>query len=319
MRGSPVYQAHKIFSESGINKIGESKHEAKAIARENIATGSSGSQSRSATWHEIGKQLGVHSYATADNYRDVWRYTLQYARENFGIRDIEKLTPEAVSAYLESKIDAGVKHATFMLYAAAVEKLESALNMYAEKNKTDKTYNFSAAIRPMRLQAHEKLEKFEGSRAYWDPKKIIENMKENEYKIVARLQTEAGLRIKETNMISKLQLLPDNWLEVHGKGGKIRTVQLPADLHRQLKNEINSSNNYIFSYNQNSYRTALRHAATTAGEVYTGKSTHGLRWNYARENFQKTASKTGSPTFAHAKTSSDMGHNRASTTEHYLG
>jgi hypothetical protein len=62
MRGSPVGQVTQIWRNSGVNQIGQSKHAAKETARE------AGAES----WHDVGKSLGVHSYKTADLYRDVW-------------------------------------------------------------------------------------------------------------------------------------------------------------------------------------------------------------------------------------------------------
>ena len=79
---------------------------------------------------------GCYSYSTADAYRDVWRACLGHAKENLGIKDIEKLSGEAVRAFLDSKIDQGVAKATFGQYAAACEKLEVALNRYAEQHST---------------------------------------------------------------------------------------------------------------------------------------------------------------------------------------
>jgi len=311
LRGSPVYQVHEIFSKSGIDRIGHSKHAAKAAARESIAAGS-----RSATWHEIGKRIGIHSYATADAYRDVWRHALVYARESFGIRDIEKLTPAAIQSFLQSKISENISHATFMQYAAALEKLEVALNMYSEKFDRHNEYDFKDAIQSARTIAHETLARFDRSRAYKDPEKIISNL-QGTSKLVARLQYQGGLRIKETQ-IKADQLQGNNTIEIAGKGGKIREVSLPTDLYTELKEKIETSPDHTFSYNQNSYRTELKNAATEAGEEYDGKATHGLRWNYAQEHFQEAAEQTGSTTAALYDTSSALGHARADITLHYL-
>jgi len=318
MRGSPVYQVHELFLKSGINKIGASKHAAKAAARESItASGSRGS--RSANWHNIGKNLGIHSFATADAYRDVWRHALVYAREKFRIRSIEKLTPEAIQSFLESKVTENVSHATFMQYAAALEKLETALNMYAEKfhGKSNK-YDFSSAISSARQEAHTTLARFTGSRAYQNPEKIIDNINGTS-KLVARLQYEAGLRIKETNKIRSDQLLGNNTLEVRGgKGGKIREVQLKPDLYAELREKIDNSPDHTFSYNQNIYRHELKTAVEAAGEQYTGKATHGLRWSYAQQHYQEVARETESTTAALYSTSEALGHDRADITAHYL-
>jgi hypothetical protein len=56
MRGSVVYQVQKVFQ--AVNAIGISKHAAKEVARAEGAL----------TWHQVGKELGVYSYSTADAY-----------------------------------------------------------------------------------------------------------------------------------------------------------------------------------------------------------------------------------------------------------
>ena len=60
MRGTIDWQIKELFKT--VDEIGISKHDAKIEARNNGAT----------SWHEVGKELGIHSYATADIYRDVW-------------------------------------------------------------------------------------------------------------------------------------------------------------------------------------------------------------------------------------------------------
>src|SRR6266567_1082352 len=150
MRGSIVYQVQQVFQ--AVNEIGASKHAAKEEARAEGA----------ATWHQVGKELGVYSYSTADAYRDVWRACLSHAKANLGIRDIEKLSGEAVRAFLASKVDQGVARATFGQYAAACEKLEVALNRYAEQYGTGQEYLFSSDIQAAR-DAAVNLERFEGS------------------------------------------------------------------------------------------------------------------------------------------------------------
>ncbi len=116
MRGNVSHQVHEVFKE--IIRFGQSKHEAKEQARVKGAK----------TWHEVGKQLYVYSYATADQYRDIAKEALEYAKEKYGIKNIEKLSSEHIRSYLETKIAQGVKYSTFQKYAAAIEKLETALN-----------------------------------------------------------------------------------------------------------------------------------------------------------------------------------------------
>ena len=56
-----------------------------------------------------------YSYPTIDACRNEWRLCLDFAKETAGIRDIEKLSGEAVRAYLVSKVDQLVAHATWGL------------------------------------------------------------------------------------------------------------------------------------------------------------------------------------------------------------
>ncbi|MEW6296099.1 MAG: hypothetical protein AB1467_07500, partial [Candidatus Diapherotrites archaeon] len=98
-------------------QIGESKHAAKEQARDAGAK----------TWHQVGKRIGIHSYATADKYREVARCCFSFAKENFGVKNIENLEGRHVVAFLQSKIGQEAAHATIQLYAAACEKLEAAL------------------------------------------------------------------------------------------------------------------------------------------------------------------------------------------------
>ena len=140
MRGSIKWQVKTVFST--VNNIGESKHEAKELARENGAT----------TWHSIGKNLGVHSYKTLDDYRAIARQCLEYAKENFNIKDIEKLSSEHISSFLQEKIDAGLSKTSLQKYCAALEKLEVALNKYAETKQTGRQYNFSDSLREVRQE-----------------------------------------------------------------------------------------------------------------------------------------------------------------------
>jgi len=265
----------------------------------------------------MGKQLGIHSYATQNAYRDVWRHILQHTKEKFGIKDIEKLTGEHVAAYLQSKISENISHATFMQYASAAEKLETALNMYSEKFTRGKTYEFSNAIKPIRQLAHKTLQHFSGHREYLHPEKIVNNMKNPVYKTVAELQYRAGLRVKETNMIRSSQLLPDGKFRVEGgKGGKIRTIDLPHDLHQKLEKIVDESGGR-FEFKENSYRQALKQACASAGEEYHG--THGLRWTYAQNQFQEYQLQGETYEQAEQHISNDLGHNRSDITQHYLG
>ena len=311
MRGSTVFQVQTVFQ--AINEIGTSKHGAKLEARENGA----------ATWHEIGKELGIHSYATADAYRAVWRNALDYTKAEFGVKDIEKLTGEHLREFLEVKIEDGVAHATFSQYAAALEKLEVALNRYAEQNGTGQEYNFSEGIVEARA-AGSGLERFEGTRAYSNPEQLVEAVRGDGFRLAAAIQQESGARVSEVNHLTESKLKgfqPDpqtgevkGWIRIEGKGGKPRELGINPDTYAKLEKAVEKGQR--FEFNGNAYRHELKAAAEATGQKYQGS--HGLRWSWAQDRhaeLQKNG-KTYEQTIG--RVSREMGHERADITEHYL-
>ncbi len=313
MRGSVGHQVNEIFVKSGINRINESRHEAKIAAR---ASGVRG-------WHETGKALGIHSYKTASAYRAVWRQAMEHTKENFGMKDIEKLSPEHIKSFLQEKIDAGVSLATFRQYAAACEKLESALNMYAEKFSRGNEYNFSAAIHEARQNANG-LERFEGSRAYADPRSLIASIRNADFRLAATLQLESGARVREVALIKESQLHGLKKDEITGraagvitvkaKGGKEVALKVSQATYKVLADRI-SAGGGIFKVSYFEYRRALLRAAAATGQRYQG--THGLRWNFAQNRMNEV--QRGGHVYEEALVivAREMGHERADITQHY--
>jgi len=306
VRGSINWQVHQVFNE--IIAFGESKHEAKEQARQEGAR----------TWHDIGKNIAIYSYATADQYRDIAKDLLSYTKEEFGIKDIEKLTSEHVNAYLETKIADGIKYSTFQKYAAALEKLEVALNTYAQTHNTGKEYHFD--LSSVREQAREVLERSQTTRAYESPKALINSIQNPEYKIIAQAQYEGGFRISELNHISEKNFKENNTFQViSGKGGKDREVPLPANVYNALKSLIENKADPTdgkFKFDMDKYREALKEAAQRSGQEYTGS--HGLRWNFAQETFQKLQQEGKTYEQSLQIVSNLLGHERADITRHYL-
>jgi len=303
MRGNINYQVHQVFAE--IIHFGESKHAAKEAARNSGAK----------TWHEIGKNIGIYSYKTADQYRDIAKEVMQYAKQEFGIKDIEKLTSEAVKGYLESKIADGVSYSTFQKYAAAIEKLEVALNVYAQNHNTNNQYSFD--IKDVRQQAQEVLEKSQITRAYENPQELIASVKDETFKIIAQAQLDGGFRISELNRITEKNFLENNTFKViDGKGGKDREVPLSGETYQALKDLVDKSESGIFTFDMNDYRDALKDAAKATDQPYNGS--HGLRWNFAQEKFQELQKQGATYEEALQEVSHLLGHERPDITEHYL-
>jgi integrase len=311
MRGSVVYQVQQVFL--AVKEIGSSKHAAKEAARAGGAL----------TWHQVGKELGVYSYSTADAYRDVWRACLVYAKENLGIKDIEKLSGVAVRAFLMSKIDQGIAYATFGQYAAACEKLEVALNRFAEQSGSGMVYAFSPEIQAAR-DAAVKLERFEGSRAYANPDRLVRAVEGERNSLAAALQREGGARISEINHVNQDQLrgLRDDartgqlkgWVHVEGKGGKEREIGVSPKTYARLEKAV--ANGTRFEFDKDAYRAELKEAAARSGQEYEGS--HGLRWSWAQERHAELQEKGLSYDQSLSEVSREMGHERGDITEHYL-
>ena len=308
----------RLFEQSDINAIGTSRHTAKENARSFGATTSA----------EVGGKVGIHSYNTADAYRSVWRQVMNFTRQEFGVKDVEKIDGLHTRAFLEYKIESGVALATFSQYAAACSKLEQALNRYAEKNNTGRTYDLTSGLGDVRKEANAELRRFDDSRAYPAPEKLIQALDNQTHRLAASIQLE-GARISEAALIRPSQLRGITTEPVTGrevgayhvksKGGHQRTIFLSPQTYRELVSHIRESGE--FTINKNSYRDELRQAAAISQQPYSGS--HGLRHNAAQRYYseiQKSTSNRPALTSEQALLATAIlcGHSRPSIARTYL-
>jgi len=297
LRGNISYQVHEVFK--NIIAFGTSKHEAKNEAREAGAR----------TWHQIGKNLDIYSYNTADSYRDIAKEAFAFAKENYNIKDITKLESQHINAFLESKIEANVKYSTFQKYAAGLEKLQVALERF-----TNQKYDFD--LKETRELAQQILKKTDAHRAYDNPQKVINAIENNVYKTIAAAQLESGARVHELNHLKILQFKENQAIEVQGKGGKIRNLELSEKTYNELKSLVLSSEDNKLIFSTDAYRNELKSACEKVNEAYQG--THGLRWNYAQSTFAKLQQSGKTYEQSLSIVSERLGHNRPDITLHYL-
>ena len=314
MRGSIKWQVNQVFA--SINNIGQSKHESKEIARADGAK----------TWHDIGKSIGVHSYATLDDYRAIARQCMSFCKENFGLKDIEKLNGEYVAEFLNAKLESGLAKSSLQKYSAALEKLEVALNRYAEQHNTGKEYQFDEAIKEVREAVYATRESQDSSRYIENVQEKIGKIENQAHQLAAKMQYEGGARRDEIGAGKYNQLTEKNLqgiktdpktgkevgtVSVQGKGGKIREIHVSPETYRQLEQYIQKHEQFKINYH--AYRNELKSAI---GPEYTG--THGLRWAYAQDRFQELQASGRSFEQALQDVSVELGHNRPDITEHYL-
>ena len=301
MRGSVKSQCEHLYRV--IDAIGTSKHEAKLLSR----------QAGAGNWHEIGKNLGIHSYSTKDAYLDVWKQCLCHCRENFGIRDIEKVENTHVQSFLHEKIGNGVKYSTFKQYCAALEKLEVALNKYAAERGTGREYRFDFS--GVRQEARESLDRGAEARAYDNPREIIRHIENEAHRIAASVQLEGGARLAEICGLGPENLRGDGVVHLDNcKGGLERDIRVSDNTYEALKNYVESHGRLDFD--KDAYREDIRAACQTVGEEYHGS--HGFRWNFAQEAVERYQHEGYTYEEALSKVSEDMGHHREDITKHYL-
>ncbi len=315
IRGSINFQVNTVFKESGIFQPGTSKHVQKSLARADGAR----------TWADLGQRLSIYSYGTAETYKDTWHQCAHWAKENLGIKDIEKLQGEHIKAFLETRIADGIKYSTFERECAALAKFENALNMYAAQAGKDTTYEFRGAITEIKQEASQVLDRTVETRAYENPKGIISSIDSSKYQTVASIQYEGGARLNEVWRIEKEDLKgiredPHTGnqigaISVVGKGGKERDIYVSTETYQAVASIVEREGS--MNFDKDHYREAIKEAAIESGQEYHGS--HGLRWNYAQERMDELEKNTDM-TYEERlqEVAWEMGHERADITERYL-
>lgn len=298
MRGSVIYQVTTCLD--SLNKFGSSKYEAK---QELIKAGITKSG-------DIAQNTGIYSENTMKNYINAGVQAFQYIREEFGIKDITKITGEHIKSYLEQRA-LEVEYKTLKIDMAGINKLEQAINNY---NNTD--VDFRSAVEDFRQDIKldtEYIQNINESRALLEPEKVINSIENESHKLVADMQLNYGFRINEVAKIDLDKQLNNNILSVQAKGGQIINKELNQE-HLSKLQEL--SFNGIFNINKLEYGNDLKNACEVNSEHYTGS--HALRHNYAQNQFESYAKAGMSYNECLRATAEDLGHHREDITHRYL-
>ena len=109
-RGSLNYQINQRMKE--MDKIGESRYEAKRDYRENIEE------------NKQGKTIGIHSYGTFETYKSSIKQFTKWANENDrGIRNIEDVKEQDIKDYIKYRADEGYSSYTYSKDLSALNKV----------------------------------------------------------------------------------------------------------------------------------------------------------------------------------------------------
>lgn len=297
MRGNPKNQAGQIFR--ALNRLGESRHEAKRQAR---ADGLRGCQ-------EIAQAVGVFSFATLTQYNAIGTEFLTWCREVHDMKDAALIPPEMAAEWLSLKVACGSSRKTISTYGAALNKLSAGLSTIYNRD-----FGYEKALKPVRQE----MQKFQPikvkPRAYTHPEAMLQHLT-GPHRLAAELQLYGGARVNEITRLKPEHLGKVGVIHLtNTKGGRRRDITIPPELHRRLSEIIAREGDFRFVYHQ--YRSALKSAAFESEQAYTGS--HGLRWCFAQKMFAEIQEKGGNYEEALKAVSEQLGHSRSEITLHYL-
>lgn len=314
MYGKIENQVKLLIVKTDVNQIGHSKHEARLQA---LAEGAK-------TSHEIAQKTGIYSKGSLNNNFSTWKNFAKFAKEVGNIKNLEQVGSKTVEKFLREKLDTGTSLKSYENTCTHLRKLASTLNSYAKEHNTGKTYSFEKAIERCKDESKKYLDnKYErDSRAYKDPKGLIQEITKEEYRLHASIQLEGGARIRESGLITK-----DRLAGIKGdrgvislkrgdcKGGKERELYISKETYMKIEKYIDK-NGELKMDDPRSYRAEMKKAAASANQEYTGS--HGLRHNYAQNRMNELQQDGKGYKVACQIVSREMGHERPSITEVYL-
>jgi integrase len=231
--GSAVYQVNKLFEyvKAYGNKKGIDKREFFLQAkREGIK----------ATTAAFAERSGIYSYKTADTYRGIWRNCSDFAKKEFGVKDIKNITGEMAKAFIEFKIASGINNAsTIKNYRCALAKMAVAI----ERSSVDKTVIADYKTSIDKAIGSIKLNKPENVRAYKDVPSLVNALKSDTHRLAAALIGETGMRATEVSLINPSQL-EDNTLHYKSKGGQDNKKSISQEAADKLREVFRSNGKF---------------------------------------------------------------------------
>ena len=269
----------------------------------------------------------LSSYESAATYRRVFENIMYYLKEEWKIKDIEKIEEYHLLAYLEYKVEYYPTHNYVEKIVSAIGKLEFALNRF---NKTKgvilRNYDFSKRLEMLKLyRNHDLLADNYHNRAYPDPALLIQTLSNPMHALAAKIQYEGGARFEGVGLIKANQLQsmvfdPITKKEKYSvltkeKGGKEGPALVKKETYEELSRYI--QDNGVFKINRQSYYVDLSKAADSLD--FKREASHGLRWNFAQRRLMEYAQAGYTYEQSLQGVSWEMKHNRADITQHYLG
>jgi len=268
----------------------------------------------------------VASYKTMESYRNIWNNFFNYLKEEWKVKDFEKIEPCHIEAYMDHKIEYYPSRQYIEKISASLGKLETALELFSKNiHSKEKKYDFS--IRQDILDRARDLKLVASNyhdRAYINPLLLIKNLSLPLHQLVAKIQYEGGARIEGIALMKQDQLLgivadlvtktKKGVIFTKEKGGKEGNILVDVSTYIELEKYFLKHKTLKIS--RQKYYEDIKQSCIVSNEVQEGS--HGLRWNFAKRRMFEYAKAIYSYEDSLKKVSHEMKHNRASITLHYI-
>lgn len=257
---------------------------------------------------------GIFAFKTSTAMKSTWCNIGKFCREEFGIKDIQKISPEMIREYLAKKAyEDDISAKSYTNVCSRLEKFCTAL----ESKRGVDVSEMRAEIKECRAFTADLRAAPKTNRAYLDPENMIRIIVDPDCRLAAKLQLEGGARISEIAKLDRRNLTPYEGEIVlrNTKGGLVRTTKVSPETYEELLKIIKERGQYRLNVRE--YRAELREAALRGGDD-PQKSTHGFRYNFAQRNYFALLGEGMSEKMAKSRVSSFLGHKRSEITERYL-
>lgn len=303
-----INQLSNAISKSGIVQIGTSRHDAKQERYSNLADAGQKADS-----HNVNQTIGITSYASLHKFQTNAGKFGKWCFGNQDLNNINQIKPAHVTEFLQQLCDCEYAKNTVQSYASTLEKMAVMLDNVCPTS-TPRAETWHAAIAEMRPEINDLPAKDTETRAYADPRGMIDAMDSPQMQMIASLQLDHGLRISDATKIDTANIDGTTLTIYNSKGGQDIMVNLTPE--EVSKINALADDNGLLHVKQDDYSGALRDACELSGQTWTGS--HGLRHNYAQERMATLTGQGMDYNTALRTVSEEMGHHRIDITLIYL-
>lgn len=284
-----------ICSRADLMQQGTSKADARADIQAQLG---------SKDFHSVGGQMGFHSFRTANDQKQAMSKFYSYCKTEYKIDGARNCTPKMVYTYLKDCQTRGLATSTIQRnIVPALQKFDDAINKCYGSGNDGKPVDFSTAISRFadKFISNEPAKFID--RAYNNPTAVVSALPDT-VRVSGELQLQCGLRISSACYLVKIA--PGDYV-ANTKEGQKFIVHPSSDLCDRIDSKLNGN---VFKVSQKLYRSELKDAATRSGENYSKSGTHGLRYNFAQEQYTDLIDKGFSIKESRMIVSENLGHHR---------